>query len=65
MYMWTYIVISTAQTDLGLRSRPFCLKINKLATFLKSIKAWQCLKIVGQMSSHTEFHIHTCSKPYI
>ena len=31
----TYIVMSTAQTDLGLRSRTFSLKINK---FLKSLK---------------------------
>ena len=31
-----YIVISTAQTDLGLRSRTFCLKINKLPTFSKN-----------------------------
>ena len=29
----TYIVISTAQTDLGLRSRTFSLKFIKLPTF--------------------------------
>ena len=29
----TYIVISTAQTDLGLRSRTFSFKINYLITF--------------------------------
>ena len=29
------IAISTAQTDLGLRSRTFSLKINKLPTSLK------------------------------
>ena len=43
---WTYIVISTAQTDLGLRSRTFALKINKLPTFSEISQAWQCLKIV-------------------
>ena len=30
---WTYIVISTTQTDLGFRSRTFSLIINKLPTF--------------------------------
>ena len=42
----TYIVISTAQTDLGLRPRTFSLKINKLATFSEITQVWQCLKIV-------------------
>ena len=42
----TYIVIATAQTDLGLRSRTFSLKINQLITFSEIAKAWQCLKIV-------------------
>ena len=32
------IVISTAQTDLGLRSRTFSLKLNKLPTSLKGGK---------------------------
>ena len=30
--------LHTAQTDLGLRSRTFSLKVNKLPTFLKSFK---------------------------
>ena len=34
----TYIVIPTAQTDLGLRSRTFLSKMNRLPTFLKSLK---------------------------
>ena len=46
----TYIVISTAHTDLGLKSRTFSLKINKLPTFseyhLDLSVVWQCLKIV-------------------
>ena len=42
----TYIVISTAQTDLGLRSRTFSLKINYLITFSEITQAWQWLKIV-------------------
>ena len=37
-YPVNYIVISTAQTDLGLRSITFSLKNNKLLTFLKSLK---------------------------
>ena len=62
IYIYTlsiYIVISTAQTNLGLRSRTFSLKINKLITFSKIAQVWQCLKIVfyGQMSSHTEFQL--------
>ena len=36
----------TAQTDLGLRSRTFSLKINKLPTFSEISQACQCLKIV-------------------
>ena len=40
----TYIVISTARTDLGLRTRT--LKINNLPTFSEINQAWQCLKIV-------------------
>ena len=42
----TYIVISTAQTDLGLRSRTFSLKINKWPTFSEVTQEWQCLMIV-------------------
>ena len=30
--------VFTAQTDLGMRSRTFSLKINKLPIFLKSLK---------------------------
>ena len=41
-----YIVISTAQTDIGLISRTFSLKINKLPTFSEISQGWQCLKIV-------------------
>ena len=41
-----YIVISTAQTELGLRPRTFSLKINKLPTFFEITQTWQCLKIV-------------------
>ena len=33
-----YIVISTPQIDLGLRSRTFFQKMNKLPTLMKSIK---------------------------
>ena len=33
-----HIVISTPQTDLGLRSRTFSQKMNKLPTLMKSIK---------------------------
>ena len=39
----TYTVISTAQTDLSLRT--FSLKINKLPTFSEITQAWKCLKI--------------------
>ena len=51
IYIYTYrvniyIVISTAQTDLGLRSRTFPLKINKLPTFSEITQAWQCLNSV-------------------
>ena len=47
LYLHLYnIVISTAQTDLGLRSRTFSLKINKLLTFSEITQAWQCLNIV-------------------
>ena len=55
----TYIVISTAQTDLGLRFGTFSLKINNLPTFSEITQAWQCFKLClyGQMSSHTEFQL--------
>ena len=50
IYIYTYrvniIVISTAQNDLGLRSRTFPLKINKLPTFSEITQAWQCLNSV-------------------
>ena len=42
----TYIVTSTAQTDLGQRFRTFSQKIKKLITFSEITQAWQCLKIV-------------------
>ena len=48
IYIYTcraYIVISTAQTDIGPRTRTFSLKINKLPTFSEITQAWQCLKI--------------------
>ena len=41
----TYIVISTAQTDLGLVSRTFSLKMN-VSTFSEINQGWRCLKIV-------------------
>ena len=57
----TYIVISTAQTDLGLRIWNFFSKINnKLPTFSKITQVWQCLKIVfiwSKISLHTEFQL--------
>ena len=40
------VVISTVQADLGLRSRTFSVKINKLPTFSEITRPWQCLKIV-------------------
>ena len=42
----TYIAISTAQTDLGLRSRIFSLNLIRVITFSEITQAWQCLKIV-------------------
>ena len=36
----------TAQTDLGLISGTFSLKINKFPTFSEINQWWQCLKIV-------------------
>ena len=42
----TYIVASTAQTDLGLRYRTFSQKINWFITFFEITNAWKCLKIV-------------------
>ena len=41
-----YIVISTAQTDLGLKSSTISLKINKLPTFSEITQALRCLRIV-------------------
>ena len=37
---------STAQINLGLRSRTFSLKINKFPSFSEITQMWQCLKIV-------------------
>ena len=34
------------KTDLGLISRTFSLKINKLTTFSEITQVWQCLNIV-------------------
>ena len=54
------IFLSTAQTDLGLRSRTFSIKINKLPTFSEITQVWQCLKIVFMRSDelkHTEFQL--------
>ena len=53
----TYFVISTAQTDIGLISRTFSLKINKLPTFSEITQAWQCLKIVFIWSDEFQLHI--------
>ena len=39
----TFIVILTAQTDLGLKSITFSLKINKFPTFSEINQGWQCL----------------------
>ena len=46
IHLRTYTVISTAQTDLGLRSRSFSLTINKLPTFSEISEAGQRLKVV-------------------
>ena len=55
----TYIVTSTAQTDLGLRSRTFSKKINKLITFSEITQAWQCLEIVFIRSDDFTYWIST------
>ena len=34
-------LVSTAQTDVGLRPRTFSLKINRLPTFSEITQAWQ------------------------
>ena len=39
-FQGTYIVISTVQTDLGLISRTFSLKINKSPTFSEINQGW-------------------------
>ena len=44
--MISHIVFSTAQTDLGLRSRTFSPKINKLPTFSEMTQESQWVKIV-------------------
>ena len=51
-----YIVISTAQTDFGLRS--FSLNINKLPTFSEITQAWQYLKIVFIRSDDCVYTVH-------
>ena len=35
------LVISTAQADIGLKSRNFSLKINKLSTYSEITHVWQ------------------------
>ena len=59
------IVISTTQTDSGLRSRTFSLKIYKLITFSEINKGWQCkcLKIVVIQSDELNFNFTLYSKP--
>ena len=51
MHIWT------AQTDLGLISRTFFLKIYKFPSFSEINQGWQCLKIVF-IWSDTEFQLH-------
>ena len=41
----TYSFLTT-QSDLGLKSRTFSLKIIRLPTFSEINQGWQCLKIV-------------------
>ena len=55
IYTCPYIVIPTAQTDLGLRSRTFSLKINKLPTFSEINQVWQYLKIVLKWSDQLTY----------
>ena len=50
------MVISSAQTDLGLRSRTLSLKIKKLPTFSKIDQRWQSLKIVFICSAELNFY---------
>ena len=57
--MSTDIVISTAQTDKGLRSRTFSLKMNKLPTFSEITEASQYLKIVFIQSDELTYRIST------
>ena len=56
-------VISTAQTDLGLRSRTFSLNINKLPTFSKINQGLQCLKIELIQSVELNFNFTLYFKP--
>ena len=58
-----YIVISTAQTDLGLISRLFSLKINKLPIFSEINQGWQYLKIVFIRPNELNVNFPLCSKP--
>ena len=52
--------LDCTDTDLGLISRTFSLKINKFPSFSELSQGSQCLKIglYGQMSSHTEFQLY-------
>ena len=59
-----YIVISTAQTDLGLRSRTFSLKIKKLPTFSEINQGWHCLKIVLIQSDELNFNFTVLNLRY-
>ena len=51
-----YIVISTVQTDLGLRSITFSLEINKLPKFSEINQGWHCLMIVFLWSDGLNFN---------
>ena len=53
------MVISTIQTDLGMRSRNFSLKINVAYILPKSLKRGNIkrLCLYGQMSAHTKFQL--------
>ena len=60
-----YIVISTAQTDLGLISRTFSLKMNKLPAFSEINQGWRYLNIVFIRSDELNFNFTLYSKPSI
>ena len=48
-----------AQTDVGLISRTFSLKITKFSTFSEINQGWQCLKIVFIWSDKLTYRIST------